>query len=116
MSLGQTRYLSALAHADAVIGNSSSGLLEAPSFRVPTVNIGDRQRGRLRAASVIDADEEAATIAAAIRRALSNEFRTGLATMQSPFGDGHASERMLEIIATHPLEGLLMKHFQDVRP
>ncbi len=116
VSLGQQRYLSALAHADAVIGNSSSGILEAPSFRVPTVNIGDRQRGRLRAASVIDAAEDADSIAAAIRRALSDGFRSGLATMQSPFGDGHASERILEIIATHPLDSLLMKRFGDLAP
>ncbi|WP_337996594.1 UDP-N-acetylglucosamine 2-epimerase [Oleispirillum naphthae] len=114
VSLGQKRYLGALAHADAVIGNSSSGILEAPSFRIPTVNIGDRQRGRLRAASVIDAGEDAATIASAIRHALSADFRAGLVDMQSPFGDGHASERMLETIATHPLEGLLMKRFQDM--
>jgi UDP-hydrolysing UDP-N-acetyl-D-glucosamine 2-epimerase len=114
VSLGQTRYLGALAHADAVIGNSSSGILEAPSLHVPTVNIGDRQRGRLRAASVIDASEDAVAIAAALRRALSGEFRAGLAAMQSPFGDGHASERMLEIIASHPLEGLLMKRFWDI--
>lgn len=114
VSLGQHRYLSALAHADAVIGNSSSGLLEAPSFRTPTVNVGDRQLGRLRAASVIDAAEDAAAVAAAIRRAISADFRAGLADMQSPFGDGHASERMLEIIANHPLEGILVKRFRDI--
>lgn len=114
ISLGQKRYLGALAHADAVIGNSSSGILEAPSFRIPTVNIGDRQRGRLRAASVIDADEDATAISTAVRRALSADFRAGLTDMQSPFGDGHASERMLEIIATHPLERLLMKRFRDI--
>ncbi len=116
VSLGQQRYLSALSHADAVIGNSSSGLIEAPSFKIPTVNIGARQRGRIRAATVIDTDETAAAIVAGIRQALSPDFRAGLADAISPFGDGHATGRMLEILANHSLDGLLMKRFWDLAP
>ena len=113
-SLGQHRYLSALAHAEVVVGNSSSALIEAPSLRVPTVNVGDRQRGRIRAATVIDAIENRLAIAEAIRTALSPAFREGLRDAESPFGDGHAAERIRDILAVHPLEGLLVKRFWDV--
>lgn len=116
VSLGQQRYLSALAHAEAVIGNSSSALIEAPSFRVPTVNIGDRQRGRLRAMTVIDTPEEQRAIVEGIRKALSSSFRAGVKDAVSPFGDGHAAERIRDVLAQHPLDGLLVKRFQDIAP
>jgi GDP/UDP-N,N'-diacetylbacillosamine 2-epimerase (hydrolysing) len=113
-SLGQRRYLGVMREAAAVIGNSSSGVIEAPTMGVPTVNIGDRQRGRLRAASVIDCGEDANSISVAISQALSPEFRALLGTMEMPFGDGNAAPRIKKILKTHPLEGLLMKRFHEV--
>lgn len=113
-SLGQLRYLSAMAHADAVIGNSSSGLIEAPALKVPTVNIGERQRGRLRSPSVIDVDAERDAIVGAIRQALGPEFRAKANAAASIFGDGSASENMVRILRDHPLQGILMKRFQDL--
>lgn len=107
-SLGPLRYLSALHYADAVVGNSSSGLYEAPSFAVPTVNIGDRQKGRLRAASVIDCEGNRHAIAAAIARALTLDCTA----VTNPYGDGHASERIVAVLRSlsKPAE-LLRKRF-----
>lgn len=93
-SLGAQRYFSALSHVDAVIGNSSSGLYEAPSFKVPTINIGDRQSGRLKAASVIDCPPQRAAIAAAIDQALALDC----SHVVNPYGDGHASERIADVL------------------
>lgn len=112
-SLGQQRYLSLLALADVVIGNSSSGIIEAPSFKIPTVNIGDRQKGRIRAASVIDCQPGKASIRAAVDRALDPAFRAGLASLVNPFGDGHAAPRIVEQLASADLRGLLRKTFHD---
>jgi UDP-N-acetylglucosamine 2-epimerase (non-hydrolysing)/GDP/UDP-N,N'-diacetylbacillosamine 2-epimerase (hydrolysing) len=93
-SLGQLRYLSLMAQVDAVIGNSSSGLYEAPSFGVPTVNIGDRQRGRLAAASVLHCKAEQDTIAVSLQRALSMDC-TGVV---NPYGDGHTAPRIVRVL------------------
>ena len=93
-SLGFRRYVSALAHVDAVVGNSSSGLTEAPSFGIPTINIGSRQRGRLRAASIIDCDPAHNKIAAAIEQALN----LGRLDTENPYGDGHAAERIVAVL------------------
>ncbi|GAB4169394.1 MAG: UDP-N-acetylglucosamine 2-epimerase [Thalassobaculales bacterium] len=90
-SLGQTLYLGVMAQVDAVVGNSSSGLYEAPSLAKPTVNIGSRQDGRLKAASVIDCPAEAPAIVAAIGRALALDC----SGVENPYGDGHASERIV---------------------
>ena len=90
-SLGQKRYLSLLQHADVVIGNSSSGLLEAPPLHTPTVNIGNRQKGRLRAVSVLDCEPEATEIAETIRKALAPEFRDSIRDQHLPYGRGGAS-------------------------
>jgi UDP-hydrolysing UDP-N-acetyl-D-glucosamine 2-epimerase len=108
-SLGSQGYISALTHADLVIGNSSSGLYEAPSFGIPTVNIGDRQKGRLRATSVIDCEPERASILAAIELALARDS-TGTV---NPYGDGHSSERIVAILKEigNPA-ALLKKKFQ----
>jgi GDP/UDP-N,N'-diacetylbacillosamine 2-epimerase (hydrolysing) len=113
-SLGQLRYLSCLQYVDVVVGNSSSGLLEVPSFRKPTVNIGDRQRGRIKAASVIDCEPHRASIQAAIDKALSVEFRTSLASVQNPYGSGGASEKIVRILETIEFDGLLKKRFCDI--
>jgi UDP-hydrolysing UDP-N-acetyl-D-glucosamine 2-epimerase len=112
-SLGQLRYLSLLRHADVVLGNSSSGLLETPSFRVPTVNVGDRQRGRLRAANVIDAEAERRAVASSLRRALDPAFRIGLGELESPFGDGDTSRRIVKVLSALPNQ-LRAKRFLDL--
>lgn len=107
-SLGQLRYLSLMAQVDAVVGNSSSGLYEAPSFRVPTVNIGDRQRGRLSTASVVNCAPEREAIEAAIARALTLDCTA----VVSPYGDGHAAARIVAALADlPPCADLLKKHF-----
>ncbi|SCX02818.1 GDP/UDP-N,N'-diacetylbacillosamine 2-epimerase (hydrolysing) [Lachnospiraceae bacterium YSD2013] len=93
-SLGVKRYLSLMQHAEFVLGNSSSGILEAPSMHIPTINIGSRQRGRLRAKSVIDCGEDSESIEYAIRKARSAEFKQTCLESQSPYGDGHASEKI----------------------
>ena len=113
-SLGQQRYLSALAHVDVVIGNSSSGLIEAPAAGVPTVNIGDRQKGRLRSPSVIDCAPDPAAITKAIRQALTPEFRHLAKTATPAHGAGDAARRICEILATFPLDRLARKAFHDV--
>lgn len=107
-SLGQKRYYSLLAQVDAMVGNSSSGLSEAPSFGIATVNIGDRQEGRLRAASVIDCPAERSAIAEAIGAALAGNFRGTV----NPYGDGQAARRIVEILArTADFSALTRKPF-----
>jgi len=108
-SLGQLRYLSLMAHADVILGNSSSGLYEAPSFKRPTVNIGSRQRGRLAAASVIHCEPSAASIKAALARALTMDCRA----VVNPYGDGYSSARIIKALRELPLNRhLLKKRFQ----
>jgi UDP-hydrolysing UDP-N-acetyl-D-glucosamine 2-epimerase len=114
-SLGQQRYLALLKIADVVIGNSSSGLIEAPAVRVPTVNIGDRQRGRLKAASVIDCADDAQSITRAIEKALSPAFRAGLPEQNSLYGIGEAAPQIAGVLKNHPLSNVLMKKFFDHR-
>jgi GDP/UDP-N,N'-diacetylbacillosamine 2-epimerase (hydrolysing) len=113
-SLGQLRYLSCMRLVDGVVGNSSSGLTEAPSFRVGTVNIGDRQKGRLSADSVIDCEPRRGAIAAALNRLYEPSFRQKLASVRNPYGDGGASRRVVEVLRDHPLDRLLKKSFHDL--
>ena len=108
-SLGSRAYFSLLRRAAALVGNSSSGILEAASFGLPVVNVGDRQEGRLRAANVIDVGDDEDAIRAGIDRALSEEFRSSLATLENPYGDGHAAERIVEALATVELGPRLLK-------
>lgn len=112
-SLGSERYWAALRLADAVVGNSSSGILEAPAVGTPSVNIGERQHGRLRAASIIDcpADEEA--ILAAIQAILDGRFQVD-AARELPYGQGGASEKIAEILRTIDLRRAFRKHFCDL--
>lgn len=112
-SLGQLRYLSLLKHAAVMVGNSSSGLIEAPSFDLPVVNIGDRQRGRLRGDNVIDVYEyREQLISSAIKKALSPEFRDAIKGKINPYGDGSASLKIVDKIKTVVLdENLLKKRF-----
>ena len=113
-SLGTAVYLSAMKHAAGVIGNSSSGLVEAPALRVPTVNIGDRQKGRLRAPSVIDCTETAHSIRQAIERALEPSFPGVLEDAVCPYGSGGASARIKKLLKSTPLDDLTWKRFHDV--
>lgn len=110
LSLGPWLYLSAMKEVNAMVGNSSSGLYEAPSFQKPAVNIGDRQKGRLRASSVIDCEPEHS----AIRKAIESAFTMDCSDAVNPYGDGSSSERILEILKqiAHP-EKLLKKSFSD---
>jgi UDP-N-acetylglucosamine 2-epimerase (non-hydrolysing) len=112
-SLGQRRYLGLMAACDAVVGNSSSGLIEAPALRAPTVNIGDRQKGRLRAESVVDCRPERGDVAAALRRVLDPAFRASLPVQLSRYGAGDAAVRIRDVLATTDLSGITMKHFHD---
>jgi UDP-hydrolysing UDP-N-acetyl-D-glucosamine 2-epimerase len=113
--LGPLLYGSAMARAAAMVGNSSSGLLEAGWFGLPVVNVGTRQKGRLRGPNVVDVEEESpAAVEAGLRRALDPAFRASLSGRRSPFGDGRAAERIAEALATVPLdERLLRKRFVD---
>ena len=104
ISLGQQRYLSLMREADVVIGNSSSGLIEAPALKKATVNIGSRQKGRLKASSVIDAAGKQADIVAAIKKSLSQDFRVTLAETVSLYGSGKVSERIKGILKSTPLD------------
>jgi UDP-N-acetylglucosamine 2-epimerase (non-hydrolysing)/GDP/UDP-N,N'-diacetylbacillosamine 2-epimerase (hydrolysing) len=113
-SLGQLRYLSAMKHAAAVIGNSSSGIIEAPAMTVPTVNIGDRQRGRVRSPSIIDCAEKSADIADAIRKTIAGDFLDSLKTTANPYGNGGASKRIKEKLKRADLSGILMKRFHNI--
>lgn len=113
-SLGQVLYLSLLRAADAVVGNSSSGLLEAPSLGTATVNIGDRQRGRLCASSVISCDADRASISAALARLGSSEFAGARATAVNPYGAPGASARIAAVIAATDWSGPVAKAFHDL--
>lgn len=112
--LGRGGYASAMRHAAAVIGNSSSGIIEAPSLGVPVVNIGDRQEGRVRAASVIDCPASREDVAAALARALSPEFAALAARTVNPYEKPGTAARIVTVLKTFPLEGLLKKTFHDL--
>ena len=113
-SLGQLRYLSAMKYAAAVVGNSSSGLLEAPVLKTPTVNIGNRQKGRLRYLSVIDCTEEQESIVRAIKKAVSINFKRNFLSMKIPHANGKIASTIKEILRDISLEGLFPKKFVDV--
>lgn len=112
-SLGQLRYLSCLAHVDGVIGNSSSGLLEAPSFKKGTINIGDRQRGRAQAASVINCQPDRRSIAAALNKLYSQAFQASLRQVSNPYGEGGASEKVVSALRNQDLNHIVKKVFHD---
>jgi GDP/UDP-N,N'-diacetylbacillosamine 2-epimerase (hydrolysing) len=111
VSLGELRYLSCIRQVDAVVGNSSSGLIEVPSFGKGTLNIGDRQRGRLKAASVIDCAPERSAIGAALQHLYSRTFQAQLSTVRNPYGEAGAGEKVAAVLRDYPLEGILKKSF-----
>lgn len=114
-SLGQLRYLSALQYVDAVVGNSSSGLLEAPSFKIGTINIGDRQKGRIKAESVIDCEANKSSILKFFSKLYSKDFQDLLKGSKNPYGEGIASKKILEVIKSKDLENILKKSFYNLK-
>ena len=109
VNLDAVTYWSLLGNVAAIIGNSSSGIMEAASFALPAVNVGIRQQGRERARNIIDAPAETSAISAAIQRALSSDFRESLHSMTNPYGDGTAATSIARVLSTVPLDDLLIK-------
>ena len=101
-------------YVDAVVGNSSSGLLEAPSLKIGTINIGDRQEGRIKASSIIDCNPTESDITEALTKLYSKEFSRSLKRVINPFGNGGASEKITKIIEKFELKKILKKHFFDI--
>ena len=114
-SLGQLRYLSALQFVDAMVGNSSSGLAEAPSFKIGTINIGDRQKGRIKADSVIDCLPNKTSILNAFEVLYSKDFKLVLKTCENPYGHGCASQKIIEELKKVDLQNILKKAFYDIK-
>lgn len=113
-NLGSRAYFTLMASVEAMVGNSSSGIIEAASFALPVVNIGSRQQGRLRGPNVIDVGGAREEIHDGIRRAVSPEFRAGLKGLKNPYGDGHAAERIVTRLKEVELDQrLLMKKFHS---
>ncbi len=113
-SLGQLRYLSCIKYVDAVIGNSSSGLIEVPFLKKPTINIGDRQKGRLKADTIIDCNPERLSINNAIKKAFSNDFKSKIKDSINPYGNGGGSEKIVKIIEGYNLNDILKKNFYNI--
>ncbi|NQU63802.1 MAG: UDP-N-acetylglucosamine 2-epimerase (hydrolyzing), partial [SAR324 cluster bacterium] len=113
-SLGRLNYLSTIQYVDGVIGNSSSGVAEVPSFKKGTINIGDRQRGRIKARSVIDCKPDKSSILQAIEILYTEEFQEDLKTVKNPYGNGSASEKIVEILKNNSIPQYLKKDFYDL--
>ena len=113
-SMGQLNYLSALQFVDAVVGNSSSGLLEAPSFNIATIDIGDRQKGRIKADSVISCLPTQESIRSAFDKSYSEDFQNIVDNTKNPYGNGGASKIVVDIIKDFDLNGILKKIFYDL--
>ena len=114
-SLGVLRYLSVMKEVGAVVGNSSSGLVEVPSFGIPTLNIGDRQKGRLAAESVLNCDTDCESILAGLARVLSPEFIEIASKSQNPYDKEGTAKSIFDVISTYPLKELNQKHFYDIQ-
>jgi GDP/UDP-N,N'-diacetylbacillosamine 2-epimerase (hydrolysing) len=114
-SLGQIRYLSCLKHVDGVLGNSSSGLIEVPTFKKGTINIGSRQKGRIKASSVIDCNPNKNSISKAIKKLYSSSFQNTLKTVKNPYGYGGASKAIITQLENVPLNGIIKKKFHDLK-
>ena len=113
-SLGQLLYLSCIKHFDGVVGNSSSGLIEVPYFKKGTINIGNRQKGRLCAESVIDCDPNNRSITKAINKLYSNDFQSKLPKVKNPYGTGGASKLIVSKIENFVKKNLVKKKFYDL--
>ena len=114
-SLGSTRFLSCMKYVDGIVGNSSSGILEAPTFQIGTIDIGNRQLGRIKAKSIISCEPRSIEIQAAIKKMYSANFVRMLKSTESPFGNGGASRKIVDAIVATDFEGLLVKHFVDFK-
>jgi GDP/UDP-N,N'-diacetylbacillosamine 2-epimerase (hydrolysing) len=112
-SLGQLKYLSCIAQVNGVVGNSSSGILEVPSFKKGTINIGDRQKGRIRTTSVIDCETNKKSISKAIETLLSEQFKNSLNSVKNPFDQGNSSAKIVELISGINLQQIVKKIFYD---
>ena len=113
-SLGQLWYLSCIAQVDAVVGNSSSGLAEVPTFKKATINIGDRQKGRIQSNTVISCNPISEDIRNAIKKSYTDQFRNLLLTAENPYGDGGAAKRIINILSKVDIESLIHKEFYDL--
>jgi len=113
-SMGSLNYLSTLQFVDGVVGNSSSGLAEAPTFKIGTINIGDRQDGRIKAESVIDCNPDQKSITTAIKKLYSNRFQNKLKTVSNPYGKGKATEKIMKILKKTKIPDELKKEFYDL--
>ena len=113
-SMGHQNYLSTLQYVDGVIGNSSSGITEAPSFKIGTLNIGNRQNGRLKAKSVIDCDFSVSAIKNGINYLYSSKFQNIVSSVKNPYGEGFASEKIMNILMSEPFPTDIQKFFFDV--
>jgi len=114
-SMGQLNYLSALQFMDAVVGNSSSGLMEAPSFKIGTIDIGDRQKGRIKANSIIACSPNKESIDSALVKLYSREFQDIANNVDNPYGDGGASKEIVRIIKDTSLDNIVKKSFYDFK-
>ena len=113
-SMGRVNYLSSLQFVDAVVGNSSSGLTEAPTMRIGTINIGDRQKGRLKADSVIDCEPAMESIVKAFHKLYSDKFQEALKKVKNPYGEGDASGQIIRVLRTYQLPEEPKKVFYDL--
>ncbi|MCX7548856.1 UDP-N-acetylglucosamine 2-epimerase [Xanthomarina sp. F1114] len=114
-SLGSLRYLSLLKECDAVIGNSSSGIIEAPSLKVATINIGDRQKGRTQAASVINCKVDYQQIKTAILKTQDREFKSELKSLRNPYGEGNTATKIIEVLEHTNWEDIKIKRFHNLK-
>jgi UDP-hydrolysing UDP-N-acetyl-D-glucosamine 2-epimerase len=116
-ALGEKRYWTVLKNADVVIGNSSSGIIEAPAVPVPVVNIGKRQKGRLTASCIVNVEEPKSSddIINAIQQTISGEFKETLQECNSPYGDGHSSQKIVDILKELDLDKSIYKSFHSIK-
>lgn len=113
-SLGLKRYLSVMKEVGAVVGNSSSGIVEVPSFGIPTLNIGDRQKGRLAAESVVNCGTDKESIKSGLNKVLSTDFQNFCKTVENPYGKENTAEEIFKVISSYPLDNIIQKHFYDL--
>lgn len=114
VSMGNENYLSLMSYCSLVLGNSSSGIIETPSLKIPTVNIGDRQKGRIKARNIIDCDFSEQSITKAIKKALSKNFQKNLSNLENPYDCGQGSNKIIEVLRGINLDNILMKQFYDL--
>lgn len=114
-SLGVKRYLSVMSQVGAVVGNSSSGIVETPSFGIPTLNIGDRQKGRLQADSIVNCETDKNSVVEGLKSVLSSEMQKKAKGTSNPYEQPDSAQKIFEVISTYPLDKLNQKHFYDIQ-